>query len=125
MAAGVTERLWEMVDAIVDVLDAWEAKEKRDARPLFDVCEVKIGGGFYVRAALPNAAPEQIYGFATEADANRWIRNEFRGLVECTQRSVFIAWRAHESRPNSRSFSRYSQCSTLKTAVDHRMWPPR
>lgn len=76
MAAGVTDRLWEVSD-IVDVLDAWEAKEKRDARPLFDVCEVKIGGGFYVRAALPNAAPEQIYGFATEADANRWIRNEF------------------------------------------------
>jgi hypothetical protein len=29
MAAGVTDRLWEVAD-IVDVLDAWEAKQKRE-----------------------------------------------------------------------------------------------
>jgi hypothetical protein len=37
-AAGVTDRLWEMSD-VVDMLDALQAKEKRDGRPLFDVCE--------------------------------------------------------------------------------------
>lgn len=34
MAAGVTDRLWEMVD-VVDVLDAFEAKRKRGANPVF------------------------------------------------------------------------------------------
>jgi hypothetical protein len=29
-----------------------------------------------VRASLPNAVPEQIYGFATEGEAARWIKNE-------------------------------------------------
>jgi hypothetical protein len=33
-------------------------------------------GGFYVRATFPNGAPEQIQGFATEAAAARWIKNE-------------------------------------------------
>ena len=33
MAAGVTDRLWEMVD-VVDVLDAFEAKRKRGAKPI-------------------------------------------------------------------------------------------
>jgi hypothetical protein len=75
MAAGVTDRLWEMGD-VVDMLDALQAKEKRDSRPLFEVCEWKIGGGFYVTATFPNGAPEQIQGFATEADAVRWIKNE-------------------------------------------------
>ena len=31
MAAGVTDRLWEMVD-VVDVLDAFEAKRKREPK---------------------------------------------------------------------------------------------
>jgi hypothetical protein len=35
MAAGVTDRLWEMSD-VVDMLDAWEAKEKRDAASVRD-----------------------------------------------------------------------------------------
>jgi hypothetical protein len=75
MAAGVTKRLWEIGD-IVDMMEAWEVKEKRDARPLFEVCQNKIGRGFYVRATLPNMVPEQIYGFATEGEAARWIKNE-------------------------------------------------
>ena len=35
MAAGVTDRLWEMVD-VVDVLDAFEAKRKRAAKSIFE-----------------------------------------------------------------------------------------
>jgi hypothetical protein len=42
MAAGVTDRLWEMGD-VVDMLDAFGAKQKRAARPLFEVCEQNIG----------------------------------------------------------------------------------
>ncbi len=75
MAAGVTKRLWEIGD-IVDMMEAWEVKEKRDARPLFEVCENKIGGGYHVRATLPNMVPEQIHGFATEGEAASWIKNE-------------------------------------------------
>ena len=37
-----------MVD-VVDVLDAFEAKRKRVARPLFEVEQWAIGGGYYVR----------------------------------------------------------------------------
>jgi hypothetical protein len=36
MAAGVTDRLWEMVD-VVDVLDAFEAKRKRAGKPIFEL----------------------------------------------------------------------------------------
>src|SRR5438128_5574788 len=75
MAAGVTDRLWEMGD-VVDMLDAFEAKQKRTDRPLFEVCEQKIGGGYYVRATLPNSVPEQIATFPTEGEAARWIKND-------------------------------------------------
>jgi hypothetical protein len=58
------------------MLEAWEAKEKRDAKPIFEVLEWKIGGGIYVKATLPNVAPENVSGFETKNDANRWVRNE-------------------------------------------------
>jgi hypothetical protein len=38
IAAGVTDRLWEIGD-LVAMLEAWEAKDKRDARPVFEVME--------------------------------------------------------------------------------------
>jgi hypothetical protein len=41
------------------MLDAFESKQKRAARPLFEVCEQKIGGGYYVRATLPNSVPSK------------------------------------------------------------------
>jgi len=88
MAAGVTDRLWEMGD-VVDMLDALQMKEKRDARPLFEVCEWKIGGGFYVRATLPNSVPEQIQGFTTEAEAARWIRNESAAWLHARRHFAF------------------------------------
>ena len=75
MAAGVTNRLWEMVD-VVDVLDAFEAKRKRQPKVTFEVEEWKIGGGFYVRATLTDGTSERIEGFATEGEAGRWIKNE-------------------------------------------------
>src|SRR3984957_3629441 len=75
MAAGVTDRLWEMVD-VVDVLDAFEAKRKRAAQPLFEVAQWAIGGGYYVRATLTDGTVDRIDGFATEGEAGRWIKNE-------------------------------------------------
>src|SRR5208282_4510140 len=75
MAAGVTDRLWEMVD-VIDVLDAFEAKRKRVPKVTFEVDEWKIGGGYYVRATLPDGTVDRIEGFATEAEAGRWIKNQ-------------------------------------------------
>jgi IS1 family transposase len=74
MAAGVTDRLWEMVD-VIDVLDAFEAKRKRGARPTFEVEQWAIGGGYYIRATLLDGTVDRIEGFATEGEAARWIRN--------------------------------------------------
>jgi hypothetical protein len=48
MAAGVTDRLWEMTD-ILDVLDAFEAKRKREPKGIFDVERWRIGDSFYAR----------------------------------------------------------------------------
>jgi IS1 family transposase len=75
MAAGVTDRLWEMVD-VVDVLDAFEAKRKRSRRPIFEAVKWAIGNTWYVRATLPDGTVERIDDFATEAEAARWMKNE-------------------------------------------------
>jgi hypothetical protein len=75
MAAGVTSKLWEMTD-VVDVLDAFEAKHKRVPKVTFEIDEGKSGGGFYVRAMLPDGTIERIEGFTTEGEAGRWIKNE-------------------------------------------------
>jgi IS1 family transposase len=75
MAAGVTDRLWEMAD-VVDMLDAFEAKRKREPKNTFEVDEWKITGGFYVRATLADGSVERIEGFSTEGEATQWIKNE-------------------------------------------------
>ena len=64
-----------MVD-VVDVLDAFEAKRKRTAKPLFEVAQWAIGGGYYGRATLTDGTVDRIEGFATEGEAGRWISNE-------------------------------------------------
>jgi hypothetical protein len=61
---------------VVDVLDAFEAKRKRAAKPIFEVERWAIGGGYYVRATLPDGMVDRIEGFATEGEAGRWIRSE-------------------------------------------------
>jgi IS1 family transposase len=76
IAAGVTDRLWEMVD-VVDVLDAFEAKRKRQPKVIFNVEPWRIGGGFYVTVTMPDKEPERVTEtFATEGEAWRWIKNE-------------------------------------------------
>jgi IS1 family transposase len=77
MAAGVTNRLWEMTD-VVDMLEAFEAKRKRQQpKAVFDVERWRIGEGYYVTVSMPNSEPQKITDtFATEGEAWRWIRNE-------------------------------------------------
>lgn len=46
---------------VVDVLDAFEAKRKRQApKAVFDVERWRIGEGYYVRVATPNSEPRRI-----------------------------------------------------------------
>jgi IS1 family transposase len=77
MAAGVTDRLWEMTE-IVDILDAFEAKRKREPKVRFEIEEWRIGGGYYVVATLPDGTSERVETdtFATEGEAAAWIKNE-------------------------------------------------
>jgi hypothetical protein len=68
--------------------DAWEVKEKREARPVFEIMEWKIGGGFYVKATLPNSAPENVTGFVTKNDAIRWVRNDSAAWLHTHQHVI-------------------------------------
>ena len=68
------DRLWEISD-LVEMLEAWEMKEKRDEKPIFEVIEWKIGGGWYVKVTLPNSLPENI-NFETENAALLRVKNE-------------------------------------------------
>ena len=66
----------------------FRCRDKRGAKPIFEICECKIGGGFYIRATLPDSAPELIDGFASEAEANRWNRNESKVWLHEGRRKV-------------------------------------
>jgi len=87
MAAGVTDRLWEIGD-LVAMLEAWEAKEKRDAKPIFEILEWKVGGGWYVKETLPNAGPENIPGFKSKVEALRWLRYDSVAWLQARRRAL-------------------------------------
>ena len=82
-----------MVD-VVDVLDAFEAKRKRGAKPIFEVGRWAIGGGYYVRATLLDGTIHLLEGFATEGEAGRWIRNESAAWLHDNLKKDIV------SRPN-------------------------
>ena len=94
MAAGVTDRLWEISD-IVKVLEDHEAQVS--AEPVFHVHASQIESGYLVRALFPNGDSEDIRGFATRDDAINWIRCE--AIVWLYQR------REKEKRIASQQFS--------------------
>lgn len=72
MAAGVTDRLWEIGD-IVAVIEAWET-EQATAGITYEIGENRIGGGFYVKVLPRYSEPmEPVYGFETRAAAKTWI----------------------------------------------------
>ena len=50
MAAGVTDRLWEISD-LVKVLEDWEAQQ--DSEPIFDIDMHKVDGKPFVRVTFP------------------------------------------------------------------------
>jgi IS1 family transposase len=73
MAAGVTDKLWEISD-LVQVLEDWEAQQ--DSEPSFDVDTHAIDGKPFVRVTFPDGKEETIYGFNSRPDAIKWIRCE-------------------------------------------------
>ena len=74
MAAGVTDRLWE----VSDIVECWNSgKRSKVGEPQFDVDVHKIDGKPFVRVTFPNGETETIYKeFQTRADAIKWIRCE-------------------------------------------------
>ncbi len=74
MAAGVTDRLWEISD-LVQVLEDYEAQAVGE--PIFEVETHAIDGKPFVRVTFPDGKTETIYkNFTTPADAIKWIRCE-------------------------------------------------
>ena len=53
----------------------WEAKgfKTRSSETEFAICEASDGSGYYVRVTHPSTEPQRVEGFATIADAARWI----------------------------------------------------
>ena len=49
---------------------------KKHPPPTFEHHELKAGGGWYVVATWYNGRTQHIGGFATEAEATGWIKNE-------------------------------------------------
>jgi IS1 family transposase len=79
MAAGVTERLWEVAD-IVTVLEQWEfANYKPEYN--FVVRKYDIGRGYSVSVLWRGGEVDTIYGFEREHDALEWIREKSQGWL--------------------------------------------
>ncbi len=81
MAAGVTEKLWEM-DDLVTVIEHWELANQR-LEYNFVVRKYDIGKGYSVSVLWRGGEVDSIYGFDTEHDALGWIREKSAGwLIE-------------------------------------------
>lgn len=73
MAAGVTDKLWEVTD-IVELVEQAEAANKPEVQ--FIVREFKIGKGYSVRVILKDGTIHDVSSFAKEVDALHWIKFE-------------------------------------------------
>jgi hypothetical protein len=56
------------------MLEQWEAEQGTE--PFFDVDMHRIDGKPFVRVTFPDGKEDTIYGFATRAEAIRWVRCE-------------------------------------------------
>ena len=74
MAAGVTDRLWEMTD-IVKVLEDWET-DMATAGTTYEVRPDRIPPGFHVAINSRYGKPETISGFPTIENAKTFIEAE-------------------------------------------------
>jgi IS1 family transposase len=79
MAAGVTDKLWEVSD-IVAMLEQWELANFKPEYQ-FVVRQYAIGKGHSVSVLRRGGEVDTIFGFEKEADALQWIRDESRAWL--------------------------------------------
>jgi IS1 family transposase len=79
MAAGVTDKLWEM-DDLVAVLEQWELANFKPEYQ-FVVRQYAIGKGHSVSVLWRGGEVDSIYGFESENAALEWIREQSRAWL--------------------------------------------
>ena len=79
MAAGVTDKLWEMADLVV-MLEQWELANFKPEYQ-FVVRQYAIGKGHSVSVLWRGGEVDTIFGFEKEADALEWIREKSQGWL--------------------------------------------
>jgi hypothetical protein len=79
MAAGVTDKLWEM-DDLVAMLEQWEWAN-RQPEYNFVVRKYDIGKGYSVSILWRGGEIDTMYGFKTEHDALTWVREKSAGWL--------------------------------------------
>ena len=79
MAAGVTEKLWEVSD-IVEMLEQWELANFKPEYQ-FVVRQYAIGKGHSVNGLWRGGEVDTIFGLDKEADALEWIKEKSRGWL--------------------------------------------
>lgn len=86
MAAGVTDKLWEVSDIVV-MLEQWELANFKPEYQ-FVVRQYAIGKGHSVSVLWRGGEVDSIFGFEKEADALEWIRTKSQGWLLDQKRSV-------------------------------------
>lgn len=71
MAAGVTDKLWEVSDVIA-MIDAWEA-DRRATGVQYEIERERIGEGYLVRKHVRYEGHETKFGFSAPEEAEAWI----------------------------------------------------
>ncbi len=71
MAAGVTDKLWEMSDLIA-MVEAWEA-DRAATGVEYQVKRERIGDGYLVRKLVRYGEPQTVFGFVSPGAAEDWI----------------------------------------------------
>jgi IS1 family transposase len=79
MAAGVTDKLWEVTD-IVEMLEQWELANFKPEYQ-FVVRQYAIGKGHSVSVLWRGGEVDTIFGFEKEADALTWVKEESQGWL--------------------------------------------
>lgn len=79
MAAGVTDKPWEM-DDLVAMLEQWELANFKPEYQ-FVVRQYAIGKGHSVSVLWRGGEVDTIFGFEKEADALEWIKEKSQGWL--------------------------------------------
>ena len=87
MAAGVTDRIWEIGD-VVKVLEDWEAAQAIKAPTVFQIRKLDVGEGYYIRVTMPDGKTDAIYSFDDPIQAQQWIDAESRGWLTKARKSA-------------------------------------